>query len=160
MLCEPAASELVEKVATPDEFVSPDPSVVAPSMNVTVSPGPAIPFPGAAAVTVAVKVTDWPNADGFGKAPSATEELALFTVCATKAELVPIKFVSGVARMVGSYTAVIWCVATANEAIGSVATPDELVSDDPILVSTAQLYGPAPATSVAGSTAVFAVNAT
>jgi hypothetical protein len=39
------------------------PSVVAPSKNVTVPVG--VPVAGGLTVTVAVKVTDWPNTDGF-----------------------------------------------------------------------------------------------
>ena len=38
------------------------PSVVDPSLNVTVPV--AVPAPGATTVTVAVNVTDWPNLDG------------------------------------------------------------------------------------------------
>ena len=39
------------------------PSAVVPSMNVTVPVG--VPLPGELAVTVAVKVTDWPKTDGL-----------------------------------------------------------------------------------------------
>ena len=41
------------------------PRVEAPSRNVTVPVG--VPEPGVPAVTVAVKVTDWPNTDGFAE---------------------------------------------------------------------------------------------
>jgi hypothetical protein len=57
MLCGPKASVLVVKLATPDPFVVPVPSVVPKSMNVTVSPEPAVPLPGKFAFTVAVNVT-------------------------------------------------------------------------------------------------------
>ena len=39
------------------------PSVVVPSLNVTVPVG--VPAPGALTVTVAVNVTDWPKTDGL-----------------------------------------------------------------------------------------------
>ena len=48
----------VANVATPEEFVLPEPSVVAPSLNVTVSPLGIVPTPGELIVTVAVNVTD------------------------------------------------------------------------------------------------------
>ena len=41
------------------------PSLVEPSMKVTVPVG--VPLPGAVAVTVAVKVTDWPKTDGLAE---------------------------------------------------------------------------------------------
>jgi len=63
MLCEPALSEEVVKVACPEALSVPVPSVVAPSLKVTVPLGVPPPLAG---VTVAVKVTAWPNALGFG----------------------------------------------------------------------------------------------
>src|SRR4030095_5084823 len=64
MLCVPAASADVEKVETPAPFNAPVPSVVEPSLNVTVPAGIPPPPEG---VTVAVKVTDVPTAiDGLG----------------------------------------------------------------------------------------------
>jgi len=53
----------------------PEPSVVAPSLNVTVPVGttPAV-------VTVAVKVTDWLNTDGFVPELTVVVLLPLFTV--------------------------------------------------------------------------------
>ena len=55
----------MEKVATPELSKVPVPSIVAPSMNVMEPLG--IPAPGVLAVTVAVKVMDWPNTDGFAE---------------------------------------------------------------------------------------------
>ena len=52
----PSASELVEKVACPVPSTEDEPSVFAPSLNVTVPVGG--PAPESAAVTVAVKVKD------------------------------------------------------------------------------------------------------
>jgi hypothetical protein len=85
-------SAVVLKVATPEPFRVPGPNVVAPSLNVTVPVG--VPAPGATAVTVAVKVTDWPNTDGFGDAVSAVAVLAAPTVCVIAAEVLPLKLVS------------------------------------------------------------------
>ena len=55
--CEPAASEVVLNLALPPLSVA-EPNAVEPSMNVTEPVG--VPLPGAAALTVAVKVTEWP----------------------------------------------------------------------------------------------------
>ena len=72
--CEAAESEAVVKVAWPALRV-PVPRVVAPSLNVTVPVG--VPLPGGAAVTVAVKVTAWPNTDGLPEAATAVLVSAL-----------------------------------------------------------------------------------
>jgi hypothetical protein len=61
--CVPTASVEVERVATPEPLSVPVPMEVAPSLNVTVPVG--VPAPGATTATVAVNVTDCPNADGF-----------------------------------------------------------------------------------------------
>ena len=55
MLSEPTGSAVVAYVATPEEESVPVPSVVVPSMKVTVPPG--VPVLPDAPVTVAVKVT-------------------------------------------------------------------------------------------------------
>src|SRR5712692_2787565 len=85
----------VENVATPEAFVVPVPNVVAPSLNVTVSPLATLPVPGELTVTVAVNVTDWPKTDGLTEDASAVVVLAGFTTCGKAGEdvLVP-KFVS------------------------------------------------------------------
>jgi hypothetical protein len=49
-------------VAIPEPFSVPVPSVVAPSLKVTVPVGV-----GPEPVTVAVNVTDWPNAEGLAE---------------------------------------------------------------------------------------------
>ena len=46
------------------------------------------------AVTVAVKVTAWPDADGFTDEVTVVELLALLTVCVMAAEVLLLKFVS------------------------------------------------------------------
>ena len=59
----PTLRLVVVDVARPMPFSDATPSVVAPSLNVTVPVG--VPEPGATAFTVTVNVTDWPNVDGF-----------------------------------------------------------------------------------------------
>jgi hypothetical protein len=53
-----------------------------------------VPEPGATAVTVAVNVTDCPNTDGFADEVSAVLVAALFTVCVSVDDVLPLKFVS------------------------------------------------------------------
>jgi hypothetical protein len=72
MECEPAASELVVKVACALPLSAPVPSVVAPSLNVTVPVG----VKPLVLVTVAVKVIDWP------KTELGADELTLEVVAA------------------------------------------------------------------------------
>jgi len=56
-----------------------------PSLTVTVPVG--VPLPGALVVTVNVKVTVWPSADGFGVCPvMAVVVAAAFTVWAVPPE--------------------------------------------------------------------------
>ena len=70
----------------------PVPSVVAPSLNVTVPLG--VPAPGDAALTVAVKVTDWPNTDGLNEDASVVVVSALVTVCVRTDEVLLVKLTS------------------------------------------------------------------
>ncbi len=72
--CEPTESEAVVKVAWPALRLA-VPRVVAPSLNVTVPVG--VPLPGGVEVTVAVKVTAWPNTDGLPEAVTAVLVSAL-----------------------------------------------------------------------------------
>ena len=51
---------------------------VAPSLKVTVPVG--VPEPGALALTVAVKVTDWPKTEGLDEEATAVVVLSLLTV--------------------------------------------------------------------------------
>ena len=60
----PDVSEEVLYVACPEPFRVPVPSVVAPSLNVTVPVGVPVPELGA---TVAVNITDCPTVDGFAE---------------------------------------------------------------------------------------------
>src|SRR5260370_39845270 len=59
----PSVSAVVEYVATPVLLVVPVPKVTDPSLKVTTDPSGTGPAPGEATVTVAVNVTDCPEAD-------------------------------------------------------------------------------------------------
>ena len=69
-----------------------EPSVLVPSLKVTVPVG--VPAPGATAPTVAVKIIGWPNTDGFGEETSVVELLALVTVWTRFGEVLVLKLVS------------------------------------------------------------------
>jgi len=73
--CEPAVSAVVVNVACALPLRAPVPSVVAPSMNVTVPLG--VPEP--LGVTVAVSITDWPKTDGLTEDTTEVVVEALFT---------------------------------------------------------------------------------
>jgi hypothetical protein len=68
-------------------LIAPVPSVVLPSLNVTVPVA-------VAGVTVAVKIAVDPYADGFVVEFSVTVVLAWLTVCVTVAGVLPLKFAS------------------------------------------------------------------
>ena len=89
----PAASADVVKVATPAASV-PVPIEDPPSRKVT--DPVAVPAPGATAETVAVNVTDCPNADGFSDEVSAVVEPAWLTTCGLPVSepVLPLKLVS------------------------------------------------------------------
>ena len=80
------------KVAWPEPSSAAVPSVVEPSLKVTLPVG--IPAPGAVAVTVAVKVIDWPETEGL--ADEATELVVAdwLTVCVSVEEVLVAKSVS------------------------------------------------------------------
>ena len=65
------------KVAAPPVSVSVA-RVVVPSLNVTVPAG--VPSPGELAVTIAVKVTDWPTTDGLADEVTAVVVAVELTV--------------------------------------------------------------------------------
>jgi hypothetical protein len=69
--CVPAVRVVVVRVATPDPFSVPVPSVVPLFLKVIVPVG--MPVLGAFAVTVAVNVTDAPEVEGFSDEVSAVE---------------------------------------------------------------------------------------
>jgi hypothetical protein len=82
----------VANVAWPVAFSVAVPSAVGPSRKVTVPVG--LPAPGAAAATVAVKVTDWPNTDRLVLEVTAEVLLAWLTVCVSGADVLPVKLAS------------------------------------------------------------------
>ena len=84
MVCAPTLKPDVLNVATPDTFSAPVPSVVAPSLNVTVPV--AVPVAGATTLTVAVNVTGCPNTDGFSEEANAVELEPAPTVCVNAVE--------------------------------------------------------------------------
>ena len=93
--CEATDSDEALKVAvvTPAVVESvPVPSVLAPSLKLTVPVG--FPAPGATAATVAVKVTDWPNAEGFADETTVVVVAAGLTACDSAAEVLPLKLPS------------------------------------------------------------------
>ena len=87
--CEPAASVLVVNIAWPEPFRVAVPRVLGPSLKVTVPVG--MPPPGLLAVTVAVKVTDCPDADGLAEELINVVVPAFFTVWVTVLEVLPLK---------------------------------------------------------------------
>jgi hypothetical protein len=82
--CDPAASEEVANVATPEAFSVPVLSAVEPSLNVTVPVG--VPVLPAAFDTVAVKVTCCPAVTVFAEDVSAVE-VACRTLSLTAVEV-------------------------------------------------------------------------
>ena len=82
----------VLNVATPEPFSVPVPSVVEPSMNVTVPVG--VPEPGALAVTVDVNVTDWPKTEGLADDDTELLVPSWFTVCVNADDVLVVKSVS------------------------------------------------------------------
>jgi hypothetical protein len=82
----------VLKVATPLPFSVPGPSVVTPSLNVTVPVG--VPLPPLLAATAAVNVTDCPCTDGFVSLVSVVVVGDAFTTWLTAFEVLVAKFVS------------------------------------------------------------------
>src|SRR5438093_13600652 len=94
MLWLPAVSVLVEQVACADAFSVTFPqTVVAPSrVKLTVLVG--VPDPEPVSVTVAVKVTDWPEVDGFNEDVTAVAVDALPIVCVKVADVLALKFAS------------------------------------------------------------------
>jgi hypothetical protein len=87
----PTAKADVERVALPEDRLA-VPKVEAPSRKVTVPVG--TPVPEATALTVAVNVTAWPDADGFTELVIVVVLFALFTVCVMAADVLPLKLAS------------------------------------------------------------------
>ncbi len=117
MECVPWASAAVVNVAWPAASSGPVPSVVVPSMNVTVPVG----VPGETLVTVAVNVTDCPVTDGLGAETRAVVVGAETTFWPTPAEVLPAKVESP------AYVAVMVCRPTASVEVLKVAVPALIV---------------------------------
>src|SRR6266567_3589136 len=95
MLCVPTVKLEMLKVAWPEEFTDPVPSVLPPSLKVTVPLRAAAPVePGGVTLTVAVKVTDWPDAEGLSEEETIVLVLALLTVCVSTTLVLPWKLLS------------------------------------------------------------------
>ncbi len=76
----PTASEEIVNVAWLEALsVTLEASVVEPSLKVTVPLG--VPAPGDTAATAALKVTAWPNTDGFAVELTVVVLDALLTTC-------------------------------------------------------------------------------
>ena len=82
--CFPGAKDELLNLALPAANV-PAPKFTAPSLNITVPAG--TPAAGAAAVTVAVKVTGWLNTGGPTDESTVMCVAPLFTVCAKAGEV-------------------------------------------------------------------------
>jgi hypothetical protein len=109
----PVASALVVNVAAAEAFNAPVPSVVAPSLNVTLPVG----VPAIVEVIVAVNVTDCPNVDGLTDEMTAVTVAGKFTDCVTVFEVLAAKFASP------GYVAVIGWFPVARVLVMNVATP-------------------------------------
>lgn len=109
-------------VAVPEVTVAPVQPVIAMpfDVNVTVPLGAKGEF---GAVSVAVKVTDCPEVDGFGDPVTAVVLLALLTVCARDALVLPLKFASPL-----YVTTIVWLPAVMAES-AHVATPPVIARD-------------------------------
>ncbi len=107
--CDPTANAAVLYVALP-LLIVPVPSVVLPSVNVTVP----VAVEGE---TVAVNVTDEPYVDGFADEANITVVLALFTVWVNTEDVLLLSFVSP------PYEAVIEFDPTASVEVLYVAIP-------------------------------------
>lgn len=79
-------------VALPLDNATGEPKSVPSTLNWTVPVR--VPEPGALAVTVAVKVIDWPNADGLAEELVVVVVLSLFIVCDNVDDVLPLKLVS------------------------------------------------------------------
>jgi hypothetical protein len=111
----PAARDVVENVATPEEFRVAVPSKVEPFMKLTVPVGTVVPL------TDAVRLSACPAVTGFGVAMSIVLVAVVpeFTVTGTAAEVLPRKLPWL------AYTAVRLYEPPAKDVVESVATPEE-----------------------------------
>src|ERR1043166_8680615 len=87
----PRLSELVLNVACPEALMVIGARLTPSTVNVIVPVR--VPAPGDTGLTVAVKVTDWPNTDGFAEELTAVVVSALLTVSVNAAEVLVLKLV-------------------------------------------------------------------
>jgi hypothetical protein len=112
---DPRGKVEVENDAVPVTSSVPVPMLVAPSLNVTVPEGvPTVLGP----LTVAVKVTLWPCAEGLGEDASVVVLDAVLTVCDTAVEVLTANLASP------EYLAVIECEPMESVAVWNVAWPE------------------------------------
>jgi len=112
----PTLSELIAPlVALPPLKLTGLPKSTPSILNCTVPPG--VPDPGALALTVAAKVTLWPNTEGLADEVTLVLVSALFTSCVIAPDVLVLKLPSP------PYTAVIEWLPTASEEMFNVATP-------------------------------------
>src|SRR5204863_5692451 len=88
----PTLNAVVASVARPEALMVMLVGVPPSMLNVTVPVR--VPAPGDTALTVAVKVTDWPNTDGLNEDASVVVVSALLTVCVAAAEVLAKKLAS------------------------------------------------------------------
>ena len=87
----PTARDVIDSVATPDEFRAAVPRTEEPFIKLTAPVDTAVPF----SVTVAVRMSAWPSVTGFGVAERAMDvvEVEAFTVTEAAADVLAPKLV-------------------------------------------------------------------
>ncbi len=115
-----------------------------------------VPAPGEIAFTVAVKVTDWPETDGFADEASVVELLAWLTVCVSAKVVLslPIKL------LLPPYTAVIVCAATDNADVVKIACPAASALLPRVFVPSEKVTVPVGVPAPGNTTLTVAVNVT
>ena len=143
----------VDSVATPLPFSVPVPILTPPSKKVTVPVR--VPAPGAEALTVAVKVTDWPDTDGFALEVRAVLVLALLTTWPPASEpVLVLKLLSPL------YVALTVWVPTASVEVTNVAVVPETVDGAWAVPSMVKVTVPLGVPAPGDVTAIVAVNVT
>src|SRR5438128_305979 len=113
MLCDPTGRLLMLSVATPLASSATLPMTLPPSLKLTFPVG--VPPPGGAAVTVALKITGWPNTEVAGDAVRTAFVPEGLTVTVWALELLALKLPSP------AYLATMLCAPTGRVWIDRVA---------------------------------------